>query len=76
MPRGGWFELVSCPHYTFEVLIYVALAGASGGDVVMLLVLLFVALELSFSALRQHAWYRKRFDDYPRRRCAIVPWVL
>ncbi|KZP08931.1 hypothetical protein FIBSPDRAFT_964371 [Athelia psychrophila] len=27
-------------------------------------------------ALKGHAWYRRRFADYPRERRAVVPWVL
>ncbi|CAI0392907.1 unnamed protein product, partial [Linum tenue] len=43
IPRGDWFELVSSPHYTAEMLIYAGLLIASGAtDYIMWLLLLFV----------------------------------
>ena len=30
MPRGGAFELVSCPHYLAEIVIYAGLALVAG----------------------------------------------
>ncbi|XP_061408179.1 polyprenol reductase isoform X1 [Lethenteron reissneri] len=31
VPHGDWFELVSCPHYLSEILVYVAIAVVLGG---------------------------------------------
>ena len=30
VPRGGWFEAVSCPHYLAEVMLYAGLVVAAG----------------------------------------------
>jgi len=30
LPRGGAFELVSCPHYLAEIVIYAGLALVAG----------------------------------------------
>ncbi|XP_056158455.1 polyprenol reductase 2-like isoform X2 [Syzygium oleosum] len=32
VPHGDWFELVSCPHYLAEIVIYAGLVVASGGS--------------------------------------------
>ena len=32
MPRGGWFESVSCPHYAAEVLLYVGICAVACGS--------------------------------------------
>ncbi|KAF9622227.1 hypothetical protein IFM89_030269 [Coptis chinensis] len=32
IPHGDWFEIVSCPHYLAEIVIYAGLLVASGGS--------------------------------------------
>ena len=32
VPRGGWFESVSCPHYAAEVLLYVGICAVACGS--------------------------------------------
>lgn len=76
IPRGFWFDLVSFPHYTAEVAVYVALAIVAGGARPTVLLALFVAIELSFSAIIQHKWYQQKFREYPKARHAIIPFVL
>jgi 3-oxo-5-alpha-steroid 4-dehydrogenase 3 len=75
VPRGGLFELVSCPHYTVEVVIYATLAACCKCSPRMLALTGFVIMELSFSASTQHSWYRRTFKDYPLNRQAIFPWI-
>lgn len=41
-PPGGLFELVSCPHYLAEVVIYLGLVIASQGRLLPLLMLTWV----------------------------------
>lgn len=41
-PSGGLFELVSCPHYLAEIIIYGGLAVASQGQLLPLLMLVWV----------------------------------
>jgi len=31
IPYGGWFEYVSCPHYTAEIMLYAGLVVAAVG---------------------------------------------
>lgn len=71
---GGAFELVSCPHYLGEVVIYAGLVGASGGRLpAPWLMLLWVGTNLALAARMTHAWYHQRFKTYPRRRAALIP---
>lgn len=75
VPRGGLYELVSCPNYLGEcvqwggwALLTRSLAG--------LAFFVFTAANLVPRALAHHRWYRRSFPNYPRARRAIVPYVL
>ena len=76
VPRGGWFDAVSCPHYAAEVVLYVGLAIASGprvsGASTMVVA---VAANLALAARENHAWYLRRFPEYPKNRCAMIPGI-
>ncbi|KAL4569743.1 hypothetical protein LXL04_025385 [Taraxacum kok-saghyz] len=76
IPYGDWFEYVSSPHYTAEIVIYGGLLVASGGlDVSLWLLFAFVVSNLVFTATETQAWYRHKFDNYPRNRYIIFPFV-
>ncbi|CAN6229261.1 unnamed protein product [Urochloa humidicola] len=76
IPCGDWFSRVSCPHYLAELVIYLGMLIASGGsDVPVWFLYLFVITNLSFAAVQTHKWYLQKFEDYPRSRYAIIPFV-
>jgi 3-oxo-5-alpha-steroid 4-dehydrogenase 1 len=75
IPRGGLFDLVSCPNYLGEVvewagfaLLTWSLTGVSFS--------VWTAANLVPRALAHHRWYRATFPDYPEKRRAILPWLL
>lgn len=77
VPRGDWFQLVSCAHYLAEIVIYAGLVIASGGqEITVWLVLCWVVANLSIAAVETHVWYVAKFPDYPRTRRAIIPLLL
>ncbi|KAK3415799.1 hypothetical protein EUGRSUZ_H01470 [Eucalyptus grandis] len=77
VPHGNWFELVSCPHYLAEIVIYAGLVVASGGsDVTIWLLFGFVVVNLVFAAAETHRWYHSKFDDYPQSRYAVIPFFF
>ncbi|XP_022135616.1 polyprenol reductase 2-like [Momordica charantia] len=76
IPHGDWFEIVSSPHYLAEIVIYAGLVVASGGeDLTIWLAFGFVVVNLAFAAVDTHRWYLRKFDDYPRNRFAIIPYI-
>jgi protein-S-isoprenylcysteine O-methyltransferase Ste14 len=75
VPRGGLFELVSCPNYLGEILEWTGWAIATW-SLAGVAFLLYVLANLVPRALANHAWYREKFPDYPARRRALVPFVL
>lgn len=76
IPHGDWFEYVSSPHYLSEIVIYAGLLVASGlSDLTIWLLLAFVVANLAFAAGETHRWYIRKFENYPRKRFAIIPYV-
>ena len=77
-PNGDWFEIVSCPHFLAEVLIYVAMllcCLVTKPYSCWWLVVVYVLASLGLSARQTHAWYRTKYEDYPKQRRAIIPWI-
>ncbi|BDA45211.1 Polyprenol reductase 1 [Coccomyxa sp. Obi] len=76
IPRGGAFELVSCPHYLGEIVIY-------GGLMIMLgrhnsliyIIFCWVVANLLLAAGPTHRWYRGHFKQYPENRRALIPFL-
>lgn len=77
-PDGDWFEYVSCPHFLAEILIYVAvLLCFIVTDIwsVWWLVIVYLLSTLGLSARQTHAYYLQKYEDYPKNRYAIIPWI-
>jgi len=81
VPRGFFFELVSCPNYFFEVLAWVGFTIMTQ----MVGALLFTIVgffQMMVWAQGKHRNYIKEFDgkegreSYPRSRKAIIPFIL
>lgn len=76
IPHGDWFEVVSSPHYLAEIVIYGGMVVASGGmDLTIWLLFCFVVANLAFAAAETQRWYHRKFEDYPKNRCALIPYV-
>lgn len=74
IPRGDWFDTISCPHYFAEILIYLSLAIAMSNKSSWH-ILFWVASNLSISARRSHNWYLTTFKrKYPRRNI-LLPYI-
>ena len=77
VPAGGWFELVSCPHYFAELLIYVSLSLVHGGlSLTWWLVVLYVLFNQALAAQLCHDFYINKYESYPKHRKAFIPFVL
>jgi protein-S-isoprenylcysteine O-methyltransferase Ste14 len=75
IPQGGLFKYVSCPNYLGEGVEWIGWAIAtysfSG-----LTFAIFTIANLFPRALQNHKWYKGKFDDYPKNRKAVIPFVL
>ncbi|KAF2296242.1 hypothetical protein GH714_037011 [Hevea brasiliensis] len=75
IPRGGLFDLVTCPHYLFEILGFWGVSFISQtlysfsfafGTTIYL-------LGRSYATRR---WYLSKFEDFPKNVKALVPFVF
>ncbi|CAN6196932.1 unnamed protein product [Urochloa humidicola] len=74
IPRGGLFELVVCPHYLFEIIGFVGLAMVSQ-TVYGLTVAVGSAAYLAGRSRATRKWYAAKFEEFPARVKALVPYV-
>jgi steroid 5-alpha reductase family enzyme len=75
IPRGGLYELVSCPNYLGELLEWTGWAVATW-SLSGLAFAVYTAANLAPRAVAHHRWYKKQFADYPARRKALIPFVV
>ena len=75
VPRGGLFELVSCPNYLGEMVMWCGWATATW-SLAGLSFACFTIANLAPRAIAHHRFYQAKFPDYPRGRRAVIPYVL
>lgn len=77
MPKGGMFDYVSSPQLLSEILVHGAIGVALGfKHHSWWLCTGYVAISQIVRALGRQQWYRKKFEDLPRNRRAIVPFLI
>lgn len=75
IPQKGLFRLVSCPHYFFEVLIWLGMAMICKQPF-MYLTFMAMTFYLMARSAKAQAWYRSHFPDYPANRKAMIPFLF
>lgn len=77
VPYGDWFEYVSSPHYSAEIIIYIAILITTDMNVFMLLNCVYQVSNFSVvCAMPTHRWYQRKFKDYPEDRYALIPYLI
>jgi len=75
IPQGGLFRYVTNPSYFTELVSFAGFAIATWSPGA-LFVLFVSAANLIPRAFQVHRWYLNKFDNYPRERKVLIPWVL
>ncbi|XP_068239168.1 3-oxo-5-alpha-steroid 4-dehydrogenase 1-like [Palaemon carinicauda] len=75
IPTGSWFDRISCSNFFGEIIEMWGYALASLAPPAIAHAF-FTTMFLSKRALEHHDWYLKKFEDYPKDRKAIFPYVL
>lgn len=74
IPKGGFYRWISCPNYfgeTLEWLGWAFLTWSPGGFVFAF----WTFANLAPRAKTHHHWYQEKFNDYPQKRKAIIPFL-
>jgi steroid 5-alpha reductase family enzyme len=75
IPQGGMFKYVSSPNYLGELIEWLGFAIMAAG-LPGFSFFIWTFANLVPRALDNHKWYKKTFEDYPKDRKAIFPFVL
>ncbi len=75
IPFGGGFKFVSNPSYLGELLAFSGFAIATWGPG-GIFVLLISAANLIPRSFATHRWYKEKFEDYPKNRKVLVPFLI
>ena len=75
IPQDGMFRYVSCPNYLGEIMEWVGWAILTWSFVGLIFALWTMA-NLIPRAVSHHKWYKKKFENYPKQRRAIFPFIL
>lgn len=75
IPKGGLYNLISCPNYFAEIIQWMGFAIMTW-SLPGLAFALWTAANLVPRAIRHHQWYKMTFSKYPKKRKAIIPYIL
>jgi len=75
IPFGGLFTWVSCPNYLGEILQWFGWAVLTW-SIPGLVFALWTVANLMPRARANHEWYNDTFEDYPRKRKALIPFLF
>jgi 3-oxo-5-alpha-steroid 4-dehydrogenase 1 len=75
IPRGFLFEYVSSPQYFTELLSFLGWTIMTWSPAGLVIFCISLA-NLVPRALQTHQWYREKFEDYPKNRKALIPFIL
>lgn len=74
IPRGGFFNLVICPHYLFEIIGFVGFFFISQ-TLYALSFALGTFFYLTGRSIATRKWYLSKFEDFPKEVKALIPYV-
>lgn len=75
IPKGGWFEYATCPHYFFELVVWLGIFFLSR-HFFTLLVFIAMLSYLTARSIKTRQWYRNRFPNYPKDRKYMIPFLF
>lgn len=75
IPRGGMFKYISSPNYFGELVEWLGFAIMAAG-LPGFSFFIWTFANLVPRALDNHKWYKQTFENYPKNRKAIFPFIL
>lgn len=74
IPHGGAFRWVSCPNLMGEVIEWIGFAFMAS-HLAAWAFALWTTTNLLPRAWKHHQWYLKTFENYPKSRKAVIPFI-
>lgn len=74
IPKGGMFEYISGANFFGEIIEWTGFAIATW-SLQGAAFAIFTFLVLSSRAIQHHRWYIEKFEDYPKSRKALIPFL-
>jgi len=75
IPQGGFFKYISCPNHFGEIVEWFGFA-IMVWSLPALAFAIWTLVNLLPRALHHHRWYTETFQNYPKERKAIFPFIL
>ena len=75
IPSGGFFNLVTMPHYLFELISWFGIALCSQ-QINCYLVFFSMLSYLAGRSAATNEWYKRNIKDYPNNRKNLVPFLF
>ena len=75
IPQGGLFNKISCPNHFGEIIEWTGFAVIAF-NISALTFAVWTACNLIPRALNHHSWYKESFEEYPKNRRAVIPYIL
>jgi len=75
IPTGQMFKYVSCPNLLGEIIEWTGFAILALNPAALSFAVWTVA-NLLPRAVAHHRWYKNKFDDYPKERAAVIPYLI
>ena len=75
IPRGGLFKYISCPNHFGEIVEWTGFAIIAC-NLPALSFAIWTFCNLAPRAMNHHAWYIEKFEAYPEKRKAVIPFIL
>ena len=74
VPQGGLFKYISSPHYFGEIVEWIGWALLTWSWAGLAFAF-YTFANLAPRAISHHKWYKEKFNDYPKTRRALIPFL-
>lgn len=75
IPQGALFNVISCPNLFGEIVEWSGFALMCW-NLPALSFLVWTLANLVPRAISHHRWYLQKFEDYPKERKAVIPYII
>ena len=75
VPKGGLFKYISCPNFFGEILEWFGFTLMTF-NIGSLSFFIWTCCNLIPRGLAHHSWYKNKFNEYPKERKAILPFLI